>query len=126
MNAILAERSFVACMSVDRKGGTLAQSVSILGWSAASQNYTYRHYAQDGRSRSETCFANELRGLSCIIDRRNGIKLIQPALHARGWAVALNQMREVRFGSIVLKNSGLPLSVVDFVENARSRIEQYQ
>ena len=52
-----AERSFVVCNTEDRESGKPVYSVSILGWSAAAQNYTYHHYAQSGRSRSETCFA---------------------------------------------------------------------
>ena len=81
-----AERSFVVCHTLDRESGTPTKSVSILGWSAATQNYTYHHYGQDGRSRSETCFANEQRGLSCVVDRRDGGKLIQTRSHI--WPVA--------------------------------------
>ena len=53
-----AERSFVVCNTVDRENGQPVHSVSIIGWSAATRNYTYHHYNQSGRSRSETCFAN--------------------------------------------------------------------
>lgn len=72
-----AERSFVVCNSVDREGGTPSHSVSILGWSAATQNYTYHHYGQNGRSRSETCFANAQAGLTCLGERRDGPNLVQ-------------------------------------------------
>ena len=72
-----AERSFVVCNTVDREGGTPAHSVSILGWSAAGQNYTYHNYGQSGRSRSETCFANDRAGLTCLYERRDGAKLIE-------------------------------------------------
>ena len=75
------DRSFVVCNSEDREGGPPARSVSILGWSAASQNYTYHHYAQNGRSRSETCFANELGGLTCLGQRRDGPKSIESRSH---------------------------------------------
>ena len=72
-----AERSFVVCNTVDREDGTPTRSVSILGWSAANQHYTYHHYGQSGRSRSETCFANDLSGLTCLGQRRDGSKLIE-------------------------------------------------
>lgn len=72
-----ADRSFVVCNTVDREGGTPSRSVSILGWSEATQNYTYHHYGQSGRSRSETCFANDLGGLTCLGERRDGSKLIE-------------------------------------------------
>ena len=76
-----AERSFVVCNTEDRGSGEPVHSVSILGWSAAAQNYTYHHYAQNGRSRSETCFANELGGLTCLGQRRDGTKLIESRSH---------------------------------------------
>ena len=76
-----AERSFVVCNSEDRETGTPVRSVSIFGWSAVTQNYTYHHYAQNGRSRSETCFANELRGLTCPGQRREGPKLVESRSH---------------------------------------------
>lgn len=72
-----AGRSFVVCNSVDRESGKPELSVSILGWSAASRNYTYHHYGQDGRSRSETCFANDRGGLICLGERRDGASLVQ-------------------------------------------------
>lgn len=76
-----AERSFVVCNTEDRESGQPVRSVSILGWSAADQNYTYHHYAQNGRSRSETCFANDLGGLTCLGRRREGAKLIDTRSH---------------------------------------------
>lgn len=81
-----ADRSFVVCNTVDRDGGTPAHSVSILGWSAAAHNYTYHHYGQNGRSRSETCFANEQGGLTCLGHRRDGPKLIESRSYI--WPVA--------------------------------------
>ena len=81
-----AQRSFVVCNSVDREGGVPVHSVSILGYSAASQNYTYHHYAQNGRSRSETCFASAEGGLTCLGERRDGAKLIESRSHI--WPVA--------------------------------------
>jgi hypothetical protein len=76
-----ADRSFVVCNSDDRESGESVRSVSVLGWSAATQNYTYHHYAQNGRSRSETCFANEQGGLTCLGARRDGARLIETRSH---------------------------------------------
>ena len=81
-----AQRSFVVCNTVDREGGSPAHSVSILGWSEATQNYTYHNYGDSGRSRSETCFANALGGLTCLNQRRDGAKLIESRSHI--WPVA--------------------------------------
>lgn len=74
-------RSFIVCESIDTSGGAAAHSVSILGWSAASKNYTYHHYGQNGRSRSETCFANDQRGLTCLGERRTDAGLVQSRSH---------------------------------------------
>jgi hypothetical protein len=76
-----SERSFVVCNSEDSESGKPVRSVSIFGWSAASQNYTYHHYAEDGRSRSETCFANNQGGLTCLGQRRDGPKLVESRSH---------------------------------------------
>jgi len=74
-------RSFVVCESLDETEGTPMKSVSILGWSASSMNYTYHHYAQDGRSRSETCFPNAQGGLTCLGERRTEAGIVQSRSH---------------------------------------------
>lgn len=92
-----AERSFVVCNTVDSESGKPVHSVSILGWSAATQNYTYHHYGQSGRSRSETCFANERAGLTCLYSRRDGAKLIESRSHiypVAGGAAFYNERSE--------------------------------
>lgn len=92
-----AERSFVVCNTVDREDGTPVQSVSILGWSALTQNYTYHHYGQNGRSRSETCFASAQKGLTCLYQRRDGPKLIESRSHiwpVQGGAAFRNERSE--------------------------------
>ena len=76
-----AERSFVVCNTEDRSGGDPVLSVSIFGWSASAQNYTYYHYGQNGRSRSETCFPSDIGGLICLGQRRDGPRLIESRLH---------------------------------------------
>ena len=80
------QRSFVVCETVDQNGGAPAHSVSILAWSAATNNYTYHHYAQNGRSHSETCFADELQGLTCLGERRTETGLVQSRSHRLGCA----------------------------------------
>lgn len=75
------QRSFVVCESVDTSEGVPSHSVSILGWSAATKNYTYHHYGQNGRSRTETCFANDQRGLTCLGERRTDAGLVQSRAH---------------------------------------------
>jgi hypothetical protein len=79
-------KSFVICRTFDETEARPGQSVSIFGWSAATKNFTYHHYADDGKSRSETCFATELKGLTCLYERRDGAKLIQSRSHI--WPVA--------------------------------------
>lgn len=74
-------RSFVVCEAEDRSEPTPSHSVSIFGWSAAAKTYTYHHYSQSGRSRSETCFASEQGGLTCLGERRNGEQLVQTRAH---------------------------------------------
>ena len=75
------QRSFVVCESVDSSEGAPAHSVSILGWSAATKNYTYHHYGQNGRSRSEMCFPNDQRGLTCLGERRTDAGVVQSRAH---------------------------------------------
>jgi len=76
-----AERSFVVCDSLDETEATPARSVSIFGWSAQTSTFTYHHYAQNGRSRTEPCFANERGGLTCVGERRTDTGLIQFRSH---------------------------------------------
>jgi hypothetical protein len=76
-----AGRSFVVCNTEDRSSGDLEHSVSIFGWSASTQNYTYYHYAQNGRSRSETCFPSDIGGLTCLGQRRDGPNVIESRSH---------------------------------------------
>lgn len=64
------DRSFLICETTDTTEGAPVRSVSIFGWSAAERHYTYFHYGQDGRSRSETCFADQPAGLVCLGQRK--------------------------------------------------------
>ena len=64
-------RSFVVCNTVEREKGQESRSVSILGWSAQDRTYTYHHYGDSGRSRSERGFPSEAGGL-VYLGERNG------------------------------------------------------
>lgn len=80
-----ADRSFVMCNTEDRESGRPVRGAIILGWSAADQNYTYHHFNEEGVSRSEDCFANDLGGLTCLAKRREGTKFLESRSHT--WPV---------------------------------------
>jgi hypothetical protein len=58
-------RSFVVCDTDDRRHGT-HHSIAILGYSAADGRYTYQQYDDSGRGRTEPCYANSEKGLTCL------------------------------------------------------------
>ena len=59
------DKSFIVCDTTDgRPGGH--HSVAILGWSAAERHFTYQQYDSSGRSRTERCFANARKGITCL------------------------------------------------------------
>jgi hypothetical protein len=64
------DHAFVICNTMDGRHGTPQHHVAVLGWSAATGNYTYLSYGEDGSSRSETCFANAEKGNTCLGERR--------------------------------------------------------
>ena len=63
------DRSFVVCNTSDGRHGKPQHHVAAIGWSAATGNYTYLAYAQDGASRMETCFLSDKKGLMCLGER---------------------------------------------------------
>ena len=75
------DRAFVVCNTKDGRRGNPQHHVAVLGWSTATSNYTYLSYAQDGSSRSETCFANALKGLTCLGEKRGDDGLTQVRTH---------------------------------------------
>ena len=75
------DRSFVVCDTKDGRHGRPQHHVAVLGWSAHAGNHTYLSYAQDGSSRSETCFTNALKGLTCLGERRGEDGLTQIRTH---------------------------------------------
>ena len=75
------ERAFVVCNTIDGRRGKPQRHVAVLGWSADTRNYTYLSYAQDGSSRMERCFANDLKGLTCLGEHRGDGGLAQTRTH---------------------------------------------
>jgi hypothetical protein len=71
------DRSFVVCDTRDARKGPLHHSVAVIGYSAAAGNFTYQQYDNSGRERTETCFANDESGLTCLGDRHDGADLTQ-------------------------------------------------
>ena len=69
-------RSFVICDTDDRRHGT-HHSIAILGWSAADGHYTYQQYDDSGRSRTESCYANSEKGLTCLGKARTKESLVE-------------------------------------------------
>lgn len=69
-------RSFVVCDTADHRHGN-HHSIAILGWSAADGHYTYQQYDDSGRSRTEPCYANSERGLTCLGEARTKDGLVQ-------------------------------------------------
>lgn len=79
------DRSFVICETTDATDGNPLRSVSIFGFSATGRHYTYFHYGQSGRSRSETCFPHQPAGLTCLGQRQTEVGHIQT--RSRIWPV---------------------------------------
>jgi hypothetical protein len=71
------DKSFVVCDTRDARKGELHHSIAVLGYSAATGNYTYQQYDNSGRGRTESCFANDQGGLTCLGERRDGAELTQ-------------------------------------------------
>jgi hypothetical protein len=69
--------SFVICDTRDARKGELHHSIAVLGYSAATANFTYQQYDNNGRGRNETCFANDQGGITCLGERRDGAQLTQ-------------------------------------------------
>ena len=69
-------RSFVICDTTDNRRGN-HHSIAVLGWSAAGGHYTYHQYDESGRSRTEPCYANSEKGLTCLGEMRTKDGLVQ-------------------------------------------------
>ena len=69
-------RSFVICDTTDNRRGN-HHSIAVLGWSAAGSHFTYQQYDDSGRSRTEPCYANGDKGLTCLGEMRTTDGLVQ-------------------------------------------------
>jgi hypothetical protein len=69
-------RSFVVCDTTDNRRGN-HHSIAVLGWSAAGSHFTYQQYDESGRSRTEPCYANGEKGLTCLGEMRTKDGLVQ-------------------------------------------------
>jgi hypothetical protein len=74
--AWFGSKSFVVCDTDDRRHGA-HRSIAVLGWSAAESRYTYQQYDDSGRSRTERCYPNGQKGLTCLGDASNKDGLLQ-------------------------------------------------
>lgn len=68
--------SFIVCDTSDNRRGN-HHSIAILGWSAEEGHYTYQQYDDSGRSRTEPCYANDQKGLTCLGQRQTKDGLVQ-------------------------------------------------
>lgn len=74
------DRSFIVCDTTDgRPGGH--HSIAIIGWSDADRHFTYQQYDNSGRSRSERCFANAGKGITCLGSVRKSNDFIESRSH---------------------------------------------
>ena len=89
------DRAFVVCNTMDgRRGGKPQRHVAALGWSAERGNYTYLGYAQDGSSKYMDCFANALKGLTCLDESRGSAGVTQLRTHIWPTATGLGLRQE--------------------------------
>ncbi len=93
-------RSFVVCDTTDNRRGN-HHSIAVLGWSAAGAHYTYQQYDESGRSRTEPCYANSDKGLTCVGEMRTKDGLVQTRSYIWPTATGLGirQEKSVNAGS---------------------------
>lgn len=93
------DKSFIVCDTTDgRPGGH--HSVAIIGWSAAERHFTYQQYDNSGRSRTERCFANARKGITCLGSSQTDKGLVETRSHIWPTATGLgiSQDRSVNAG----------------------------
>lgn len=93
------DRSFIVCDTTDgRPGGH--HSIAVIGWSAAERHFTYQQYDNSGRSRTERCFANAAKGITCLGAARTTEGLVETRSHIQPNAAGLgiNQQKSVDAG----------------------------
>ena len=72
--------SFIVCDTSDNRRGN-HHSIAILGWSAAERHYTYQQYDSSGRSRTERCFPNARKGITCLGSSRTDKGFVETRSH---------------------------------------------
>lgn len=94
------DKAFVICNTMDGRHGKPQHHVAALGWSAARGNYTYLGYAQDGTSRTQDCFANPQKGLTCVDENRGsgGLTQLRTYIWPTATGLGLRQERSVNGG----------------------------
>ena len=92
-------RSFVICDTADRRRGE-HHSIAVLGWSAADGHYTYQQYDDSGRSRTEPCYANGEKGLTCLGERRteDGLAQTRSFIWPTATGLGIRQEKSVNAG----------------------------
>lgn len=74
------DKSFIVCDTSDgRPGGH--HSIAVIGWSVADRNFTYQQYDNSGASRTERCFANARKGITCLGSARTKEGLVETRSH---------------------------------------------
>ena len=95
------DHAFVVCNTMDGRHGKPQHHVAVLGWSEAAKTYTYLSYAQDGSSRSESCFANGLKGVTCLgeYQRADGFNQVRTHIWPLPTGLGLRQEKSVNGGA---------------------------
>jgi len=92
-------RSFIVCDTDDRRPGG-HHAVAILGWSAAENHFTYQEYDASGRSRTEPCYANSEKGLTCLgeFHTKDGLVQTRSIIWPTATGLGLRQEKSVNAG----------------------------
>jgi hypothetical protein len=95
------DKAFVVCDTMDGRHGKPQHHVAALGWSAARGNYTYLGFGQDGSSRTQDCFANAQKGLTCVDETRGseGLTQLRTFIWPTPTGLGLRQERSLNGGS---------------------------
>ena len=91
--------SFVVCDTTDHRRGN-HHSIAILGWSAADGHYTYQQYDDSGRGRTEPCYSNNEKGLTCLgqMQTRDGLVQTRSYIWPTTTGLGIRQEKSVNAG----------------------------
>ena len=92
-------KSFIICDTDDRRPGG-HHAVAILGWSAADNHFTYQEYDASGRSRTEPCYTNSEKGLTCLgeFHTKDGLVQTRSIIWPTATGLGLRQEKSVNAG----------------------------